>query len=460
MPVGLQRINAAPSSHPTPHIVFIKPLPGPSLPTAHALLCRVAALCHPILAKHHLSVTSLEEFPANREFLGRNFNAGECIQLVLRDRGGAWLPLRHVAMVMVHELAHCMQMNHARAFWAVRGMYAAEMRALWARGYTGEGLWGRGHALNGEETPAAPLCGDDLPEELCGGVYRGRRRKRKRDRLDWREQKERRIRRKFGENGQPLGEDEAARAVMMRGTKGSVYSKPRVAQSQRGRELRAQAALARLGAAPEQRTEAACGSARGGQATLPYKTEPSALVAKTVEATSESEDDGEDGEDADSDAAGPPATDLDGATIRDSEGRDLLRVCPSEGADANAALVKSERDELRDLWRVPPAWPAKTESATEHEAADTASLKKPPRTPDRSSISLTLPPAQHAPSITCPACSLSNDAHDVICAACACVLRRDRNRGHWRCTGKACQGGAYVNSGNSGVCGVCGAVRV
>lgn len=56
---------------------------------------------------HHLSVMSLEEYPPNREFVGRNFNAGEVVQLVLKPRGGGgagrWLPFEYVQMVMMHE---------------------------------------------------------------------------------------------------------------------------------------------------------------------------------------------------------------------------------------------------------------------------------------------------------------------------------------------------------------------
>jgi len=44
-----------------------------------------------------------------------------------------------VQMVMMHELAHCMQMNHSGAFWKVRNQYAEELRGLWANGYTGMG---------------------------------------------------------------------------------------------------------------------------------------------------------------------------------------------------------------------------------------------------------------------------------------------------------------------------------
>jgi hypothetical protein len=52
---------------------------------------------------HHLSVMSLEEYEPNPEFVGRNFNAGEVIQLVLKARSGHWLPFNYVQMVMMHE---------------------------------------------------------------------------------------------------------------------------------------------------------------------------------------------------------------------------------------------------------------------------------------------------------------------------------------------------------------------
>jgi len=56
------------------------------------------------MKEHHLSVMSLEEYEPNAEFVGRNFNAGEVIQLVLKARfTGHWLPFDYVQMVMMHE---------------------------------------------------------------------------------------------------------------------------------------------------------------------------------------------------------------------------------------------------------------------------------------------------------------------------------------------------------------------
>lgn len=55
------------------------------------------------MREHHLSVMSLEEYEPNPEFVGRNFNAGEVVQLVLKARSGHWLPFNYVQMVMMHE---------------------------------------------------------------------------------------------------------------------------------------------------------------------------------------------------------------------------------------------------------------------------------------------------------------------------------------------------------------------
>jgi hypothetical protein len=57
----------------------------------------------PIMKQNHLSVRVLEEYEPNREFVGRNFNAGEVIQLVLKSQSGRWLPFNYVQMVMMHE---------------------------------------------------------------------------------------------------------------------------------------------------------------------------------------------------------------------------------------------------------------------------------------------------------------------------------------------------------------------
>lgn len=129
MPLGIERINAR-HQQPNSRIIFIKPLPGPTAAFAQDFLERIAAIVHPIMKANHLAITSLEEYEPNREFVGRNFNAGEVVQLVLRaPYSGHWLGFRSVQMVMIHELAHCAQMNHSAAFWKVRNGFAEERPA-------------------------------------------------------------------------------------------------------------------------------------------------------------------------------------------------------------------------------------------------------------------------------------------------------------------------------------------
>lgn len=246
--LGFERVNEK-KQRPNIYINFVKPLPGPDHDTAHDFLSRVAAICHPIMKENGIRVQAIEEFPPNREFLGRNFNAGECIQLVLKSRGGRWLPLRFVQSVMMHELAHNAQMNHSRGFWKVRNQYCEELDELWKRGYRGEGLWGRGVTLyDGQLTSVQDVFTSSfVVNDLCGGSYRGvggrKRRPGNKAQLTHAEREQRRIKKKFGDGGVSVGDDSRARTLLENGKK--VKGKPRVAGSNRGRELRAAAALAR-----------------------------------------------------------------------------------------------------------------------------------------------------------------------------------------------------------------------
>ena len=181
MPLGFERLNER-TQRPNVLINFIRPLPGHSSSIAEQILNRVAAVCYPFMKSNMILVQALEEFPFNTEFVGRNFNAGEVIQLVLRDRRGRWLPQRMVEMVMVHELAHCKQMNHSKAFWKVRDAYAVDLRALWAKGYTGEGFWGRGRDLDTGSLQMNEGDVAEVPEHLCGGTYGRRKQKEKKRR--------------------------------------------------------------------------------------------------------------------------------------------------------------------------------------------------------------------------------------------------------------------------------------
>lgn len=386
------------------------------------------------MRKHHLSVTSLEEYEPNREFVGRNFNAGEVIQLVLRSRQtGRWLPFNYVQMVMMHELAHCKQMNHSRAFWAVRNQYAEQMYELWNAGYLGDGIWGRGANLGTGDWEHRQVCTDETPaQHLCGGTYRSRRRRKRRknnpadkEALTHRERQERRVLKKFGRNGTAVGADQNERARL----EGKIVKgRPRVAGSARGRELRAAAALARFGKLKEE--------------------EQAEKSVDKEESDSESED---------------------GSNMLDGNGRTMIKVCEDE--DVNDADVKTELSQLRIMFR-PPANYIKKE-----ETDDDVRMPPPPPQPlprlkkesaERSSCidygsadsvqPVNAVPEETDASKSCSVCSFANSSVASTCGVCANVLNPQSTPAWWQCPQAACNR-SYKNSRDCGVCGLCGQRR-
>ncbi|QDS77892.1 hypothetical protein FKW77_000537 [Venturia effusa] len=485
MPLGFERINAR-TLQPNALINFIRPLPGPDEEHSRDFLSRIAAQCYPIMKKNHTAVMALAEHEWNPEFAGRNFNAGELIELVLRGKSGQWLPFRHVQLVMMHELAHCKEMNHSPSFWKVRNAYCEEVKGLWDKGYVGEGMWGRGRAIDGRFVEAQTVMDGDLPEHVCSGTYRrqGRGRKRKRGgeksekpKVTYAERQQKRILKKFGAGGKKLGDDEDTRVKLEEGKKQK--AKPRVAGSARGRDLRAAAALAR------------------------FETVKKEEAIKEEDSDSETESD-DDWHALDDDTT---ATDRNGKKITDSQGHGMVRVCGAE--DENDADVKREMEELR-MMDIPTASvvagqarkPAPeltydgstTESDADVEQLMTESLPrgsvgKQPVQDNRLSTSATKstgsqistsrslsisqqPPAVRKPptkpaksqptptdSSTCPTCSFENGVSDMLCMVCSNVLKPNILGNTWKCKSAACKGSAFINHGDSGRCAVCSGPR-
>ncbi|EME40204.1 hypothetical protein DOTSEDRAFT_158924 [Dothistroma septosporum NZE10] len=467
MPLGFERFNER-SQRPNPLINFIKPLDTPHKKTSEEFLSRIAAQCYPVMKEHHISVMALEEYEPNPEFLGRNFNAGEVIQLVLKDKQGRWLSMKFVQMVMMHELAHCKQMNHSRFFWGVRNEYAKQMEELWAQKYTGEGVWGRGRGLEtGEWLNAAVPDNSLIPEHLCGGSYRRRGKKRKRGRqggggepekLSYAERQQKRIARKFGKHGvsmegQSLGDDELLRGALetMNGGKRGA-GKPRVANSKRGRELRAAAALARF----------------DQEKSKPLEKTPD--LEDDMDSETESEWEGDDERDA--------------VIISDGHGHDLIKVC-GEGDDDEDDADK-EMDELRMLNAAPKsktgrkqALASKTARPTKgqagYEDSETESEGQGDPTSSEADKTQSVPPS-HPIEISkdslpasqaelllqtqlCPICSLENEPGSSTCIACSNVLRPKLLPNRWRCKSDTCKESTYINAGDVGRCGLCGAQK-
>ncbi|CBX98474.1 hypothetical protein IAQ61_010556 [Plenodomus lingam] len=434
MPLGFERLNER-TQRPNAHINFIRTLPGSSSSAAEQILNRVAAICYPFMKSDTIFVQALEEYPYNREFVGRNFNAGEVIQLVLRDASGRWLPQRMVEMVMVHELAHCKQMNHSKAFWKVRDEYAGELRSLWGRGYTGEGLWGRGRDLDTGVVQAKEGEVMDVPDHLCGGTYgrRGRKRKRggkEKEKVTYADRKQRRILRKFGTGGLALGADDAEKVKLEGGV--PKKGKPRVAGSARGRELRAAAALARFDR---------------------LKPKEDATVKKEESSSgSETEDEYVDGDQLDA------AVDVDGSSMFDDKGRALIKICEDE--DDKDGDARREMDEIQGFTASiktihKPATSTALANKQPTRSNPTLSVQTDscPRSSSKSSSTSTLA------SLSCPICSFANAGTALTCDACTHVLQPDLMPDYWRCRSMTCKGSAYINAGDAGRCGICGVRR-
>lgn len=466
---------------------------------------------------------TLEEHEPNPEFIGRNFNAGEIIQLVLKaPYTGHWLSFRSVQLVMMHELAHCVQMNHSGAFWKVNNQFKEELRELWERNYTGDGLWGRGQTLlSGEYHKGVSMENEVLPANLCGGTFRSSRRgKRKRggekSKETYAERQQRRIKKKFGVNGHALGDDVDTRVKLEKGKQPK--GKPRVAGSARGRELRAAAALVRF----EQ-----------------VKNEDPKLEEESLFGDSETE--------SNEGAEDEEAVEPDGSRILDAKGRGMVKICEGEAQDdpnvnreieelrewegsgqenclghtgrASRLFLDTERisrapRDTRQTARHPSDNPSTAAPVDDHnirlhdiplyvekEATtnnnETSSKRGPqttrplnhgnvrspqPPSADDATAAKTGPrddedvatgehgqdhtggtrPTQRtsqAQSFNCSICSMENEASSLLCIACSHVLDTNRVTRYWRCGSEACKTSQYINAADCGLCGICGSRR-
>jgi DNA-dependent metalloprotease WSS1 len=336
-------------------------------------------------------------------------------------------------------------MNHSGAFWKVRNAYASELKTLWAKGYTGEGLWSRGISLVSVQYERDGLdAGEIMPEHLCGGTFKssGKRKKKPKEKPTYKEREARRIVKKFGTNGMTLGADEETKAKLEKGRR--IDAKPRVAGSARGRELRAAAALARFETKKEESD----------------KQDENETVSET-----ESEDDGD-----------LIAVDINGKKLLDKNGRGMVKVCEDE--DKSDPEARNEMSEPRSFdiksWAsssklsnanktasrltitkssdVTESYMPAAEISQEQRTGSGKGGLKPPQPPEHQAVQK---PSEFIG--TCPVCSMENDAMAPTCPACANVLDPARVPSIWHCQSDICKGGKYVNAGDCGVCGVCGA---
>lgn len=388
------------------------------------------------------------------------------------------------------------------------------MRALWTEGYTGEGLWGRGALLTTGEFEANTTRPDEaLPEHLCGGTYRSRRRKRKtKEQLTYQQRKERRILKKFGANGVALGKDDEIKAELEKGKR--VQSKPRVANSKRGRELRAAAALARFGKQNKGEEDMKEEDLKKEDVKKEDVKKEDVKKEELVKAEDETanEEDFETASETDDEAAG--ATDINGRKLLDGKGNRLIKVCEDENPqDADA------QQELRELQSsMTTAYPAsglasassqtktvKLEDEDDHARDGLQSIGSPAKLATPSARKSTADPehcyikpepeewsgasretnvadrptsrttrgakvGRHATEqgergdpdgragtgVVCPMCSFENGLICLTCTICSHLLDDRKDPQAWRCDKAPCRDSRYLNAGDAGVCGLCG----
>ncbi|EPY54049.1 WLM domain-containing protein [Schizosaccharomyces cryophilus OY26] len=238
--------------HPNEYVVFITAIKDEQERFAKDYLNRIAAMVFPIMKNNGFGVTSLDEVTYNSQFWGRNWNKGECVELVLRDARGRWLPFEFVMDVFLHELCHIWRGPHDKVFYNHLARLRQELTELYAKSYKGPGkymTWDsfplaevvgglRSVAYQGVTlTPSAPYG-----IELCGGSLQRKRNKRRATGSRVGKQKSTKV-------GQKLGSDLDERKNMLRST-----SKPQ-AKSNRGREARLLAAVKRTGSESQGSTE-------------------------------------------------------------------------------------------------------------------------------------------------------------------------------------------------------------
>jgi hypothetical protein len=364
-----------------------------------------------------------------------------------------------VQLVMMHELAHNVHMNHSKQFWQTKDLFTKEMRELWARRYTGEGFWGGGRVLG----DLSSVMGNNIVPseelqniEVCGGTFRSRRTRRKNAGADltWKEKRDLRIEKKFGKNGQAVGADEYQRLRLEIGKKGPMGVKPRVAGSKKGRELRAAAALARFG--------------------------PNKKEVEELEATEEDYDEQGEGKYEGVDEPGDDALDSRGHKILDGKGKGMIRVCRDEDGSPDEAEVRKEREELEKLDdgfmthccdhqqdteddEETPATSPDLPAEKQKSLSVVSKRRSPPRSKSpakpASNQLQTAATATTSSRVDCPICTTSNDRLNPTCTVCAHVLDKTKMPSYWVCKSEACQATEYVNAGDAGLCGICGSKK-
>ncbi|GAA5976508.1 hypothetical protein JCM10908_005525 [Rhodotorula pacifica] len=360
MPVGHVRIND-PKPNPNDNITFIRVLEDrPDSDVALKILEALAAQFKPIMKEWGFGVNSLVEYEWNPTFAGRNWNAGEVVEIVLRRRDGSFAPYQFLLYVMCHELAHIREMNHSWAFQKVNSQIRASLARLRAQNYYGDGFWSAGRSLKypNAEVPAAET---ELATLTCGGANKkSRGRRRRRTTGEQQQQRERGSAVKLGTTGRQTAIPRKAGGRVAKKNafvgEGQVLSEDpsqstfkRRAQAQKAIEARAAAAEARIAA--EKRARAAEARVKKEKEAGPSSQKKPKIEIDLVGSDSDSgpEPDTEDDDDDnahdvgggwETDEEDKPALQLDEEEKRwlESDMRDWEKTFANDGEDVKPAV--------------------------------------------------------------------------------------------------------------------------
>lgn len=315
-----------------------------------------------------------------------------------------------------------------------------------------------------------------MPQHICGGTYRDRTKHRvraPRERLSYAETKRRRIERKFGMAGE-------GKSLVADVDTADRKPKPRVAQSKRGRELRAAAALARFEKVEDKKEETKEAD-RDEEGVTNSESEDEKAVnvggGKFMVAVSGEQDGKEEMDEMDRELIGllgggacgsgskqpakPRATSAGQPTARSKavvNHHTPIIDLSSDTEEARQTQSSSPSPSISNI-RQPPADPLRAKRSKHTPAQPGTNIF-----PTASSAATPPPPVTSRPTVsadspqTCPVCSCTNRAGAATCLACMNVLLDRDDLATWKCCNVSCPP-RYRNSKDVVFCGTCGERR-
>jgi DNA-dependent metalloprotease WSS1 len=270
--------------------------------------------------------------------------------------------------------------------------------------------------------------------------------------------------------GDKVGADDSVRSSLEKGKKN--MSAPKIAQSNRGRELRAAAALARFEKQQqEEKVEGVVGIDDNTGDDTEYDEEDDRMVdvggGRCLIPVS-GEEDGEIEQDQLRrellglvEACGPGITtplvqyraDLNEARVK---GGRVIANQKGEKATSENGPVNGSKEPIYDSLQILSASLGKPESLptgfsrspTKFNVSDDPILLEP-----KTQATLLSPIQLSASKTICSACTTANDPDAITCMVCANVVAPEKIKNSWRCP--CSKGTQYLNSEDSGVCGIC-----